>query len=191
MSPSPGRGSQIARPGLARVRTRPGPVGGQWNFSSGWNGMRVVADVGNWVGDINPDVMGIRDNGDLYLYKWRATPAGLYPGVRIGTGWNVYRQVFGIGDVTGDGRNDLLGLRTDGSLWLYVGNGRGGFIGSGHKIATGFAGARAITASYFDNKAGMDLLTVDSKGNLRLYSGTTRARFTYRGIIGTGWAGYL
>lgn len=166
-------------------------IGSEWDFSSGWGGMRTVFDVGNWVGDVNPDVMAVRDNGDLYLYQWRGSPAGLYSGVRIGSGWSAFRQVFGVGDVTGDRRNDLIGLRTDGSLWLYAGNGRGGFAAAGRKIATGFSGARAITASYFDEKAGMDLLTVDAKGNLRLYSGSDRARFTYRGVIGTGWTAFL
>jgi hypothetical protein len=66
-----------------------------------------------------------------------------------------------------------------------------GFIGGGRKIATGFAGARAIMAASFDGHTAMDLLTVDAKGNLRLYSGSTRAHFTYRGVIGTGWTGFL
>ena len=161
-------------------------------FSAGWGGMSKVFGVGNWDGDaFDHDVMGIKDNGDLYFYRYKWTTAGLYSGVRIGRGWNVYRQVMGVGDVTGDQKSDLLGLRPDGSLWLYAGNGRGGFIGSGHKVATGFAGARAIMACSFDKRWGIDLLTVDSKGYLRLYSGSGRAKFTYSGVVGTGWAGYL
>ena len=172
--------------------TRGGAVQGGRVVSTGWGGMRTVFGVGNWDADVfGDDVMGIKDNGDLYFYRYKWTTAGLYSGVRIGRGWNVYRQVMGVGDITGDQKSDLLGLRPDGSLWLYAGNGRGGFIGSGHKVATGFAGARAIMACSFDKRWGIDLLTVDSRGYLRLYSGSGRGKFTYSGVVGTGWGGYL
>lgn len=36
-----------------------------------------------------------------------------------------------------------------------------------------------------------DLLTVDSRGYLRWYAGNARAQFSYRGVIGSGWGGYL
>jgi hypothetical protein len=35
------------------------------------------------------------------------------------------------------------------------------------------------------------LLTVDAKGDLRLYRGNNRAGLSYRGVIGRGWQTFL
>jgi len=42
-------------------------------------------------------------------------------------------------DFTGDDRSDLLGITISGELYLYRGNGAGGFAGSGVKIGTGWS----------------------------------------------------
>ena len=158
--------------------------------SRGWAGMAKAFSPGDWSGDRDPDVMGIKDNGDLYYYR-HTTQDTLATGVRLGGGWGGYRQVVGAGDENGDHHADILGLRSDGTLWLFPGNGRGGFARSGYKVATGFAGARTMVASDWNHDGRPDLLTVDSRGSLRWYAGNGHARFTYRGVIGTGWASYL
>ena len=172
-------------------RTGTRSIGAEWTMSTGWGGMAKVFNPGDWSGDGMPDVMGIKDNGDLYYYRWNDTSYRFYSGVRLGHGWGGFRQVMAVGDQTGDGRGDLLGLRTDGTLWLYPGNGRGGFkAGAARKLTSGFGGARAIFCTDF-NGGGPDLLTVDSKGSLRLYAGNNRGRFTSKGVIGTGWGAFL
>ncbi|WP_181139241.1 hypothetical protein [Streptomyces sp. Ru72] len=40
---------------------------------------------------------------------------------KIGTSWGIYNTVMGIGDLTGDGKPDLLGRDSQGGLWLYPG----------------------------------------------------------------------
>ena len=162
----------------------------EYALSRGWAGMAKAFSPGDWSGDREPDVMGIKDNGDLYYYR-HTTQDTLATGVRLGGGWGGYRQVFGAGDENGDHHADVLGLRPDGTLWLFPGNGRGGFARSGYKVATGLAGARTMLASDWNHDGRPDLLTVDSHGYLRWYAGNGHARFTYRGVIGTGWAGYL
>jgi len=49
---------------------------------------------------------------------------------------------------------------------------------------------RAAFVTDFDG-GGAALLTVDAKGDLRLYRGNNRAGFSYRGIIGKGWNIFL
>ncbi|WP_322899750.1 FG-GAP-like repeat-containing protein, partial [Actinacidiphila rubida] len=38
-------------------------------------------------------------------------------------GWNAYTLMAGTGDVTGDGRADLVARDASGALWLYKGTG--------------------------------------------------------------------
>jgi len=61
--------------------------------------------------------------------------------VRVGGGWNVMSALVGPGDFNGDGRVDVLARDSSGSLWLYPGNGRGGWlarvrIGGGWNVMT-------------------------------------------------------
>ena len=60
----------------------------------------------------------------------RATGRGGWrlPRVRVGTGWQVMNAIVGIGDLTGDGRMDVVARRaTTGELYLYPGTGSGGW----------------------------------------------------------------
>ena len=55
-----------------------------------------------------------------------ATASGYLPGVVIGSGWQVFNTVFSTGDLTGDGKADLV-ARTPGNVnYVYAGNGKGG-----------------------------------------------------------------
>ncbi|MEU9397548.1 VCBS repeat-containing protein [Streptomyces sp. NPDC048324] len=54
-----------------------------------------------------------------------------------------YNAVTGVGDITGDGRADLVARDATGTVWRYNGNGKGSF-GSVMKIATGRKGYKAV-----------------------------------------------
>jgi hypothetical protein len=170
--------------------TRQGTFSSWAPMGSGWDKFDKVFTAGDFGTDGQPEVMGITDGGDLSYYPYRSQTGGLYPGVRIGGGWQVFTQVFGAGDQTGDGRNDLMAIKSDGTLWLYAGNGKGGFAAAGKRIGSGWGSVRAAFVSDFDG-GGPDLLTVDAKGDLRLYHGNNRAGFSYRGVIGKGWNIFL
>jgi len=47
--------------------------------------------------------------------------------------------VFSPGDFSGDGRSDLVAVRSTGDLYLYRGNGAGGFAGAGTRIGGGWS----------------------------------------------------
>jgi hypothetical protein len=173
-----------------------GSEGGSGRFQyadlrgTGWERFDKVITSGDFTGDGYPDVMGITDSGDLYFYRHKWQTGSFYAGVRIGRGWNAFTQVFTMGDQTGDGRNDLVAVMKDGTLWLYAGNGQGGFAAAGRRIGSGWGAVRAAFSTDFDG-GGPDLLTVDAKGDLRLYRGNNRAGLSYRGVIGRGWQTFL
>jgi hypothetical protein len=46
---------------------------------------------------------------------------------QVGSGWNKFDLIFASGDVTGDGFVDVYAREPNGALWIYPGNGRGGW----------------------------------------------------------------
>jgi hypothetical protein len=66
--------------------------------------------------------------GDLWLYPGNGR-GGFLPRIRLGGGWNVMDALVGPGDFNGDQRVDLLAREAaTGVLWLYRGNGTGGWL---------------------------------------------------------------
>lgn len=95
----------------------------QWEFAD----TLIVADV---TGDDRADVV-VRDpsanNGTLYIYPNDGSgSANPWPSrFAAGTGWNIVDRIL-VGDVTGDGRPDLLArnpVESDGTLYVYPNNG--------------------------------------------------------------------
>ena len=52
-------------------------------------------------------------------------------GSRLGAGWGAFTSLVGAGDLTGDGRADLIARDGNGKLWLYPGTG-GPAFGNAH-----------------------------------------------------------
>ncbi|WP_309070808.1 IPT/TIG domain-containing protein, partial [Arthrobacter sp.] len=74
-------------------------------------------------------------------------------------------------DFSGDGNPDVLARDSKGNLWLYSGNGTGGWLKK-TAAGTGWNSMTSIVApGDFDGDKKVDLLARDSKGNLWLYSG--------------------
>lgn len=63
--------------------------------------------------------------------------------VKIASGFNTYNALVGVGDLTQDGRNDLLTRDTAGNLYRWAGNGKGGF-GGRVKIGSGWGVYKAL-----------------------------------------------
>lgn len=96
--------------------------------------------VGRWNTDGSPDSVFRRSDGTLALYRGNG-PGGLLGGTALGDGMKKYDWVTSLGDVTGDGRPDLLArLSANGRLMLLAGNsGRSGFE-KPRLVAAGFGG---------------------------------------------------
>jgi hypothetical protein len=126
--------------------------------------------------------------GDLLLYRGTGAST-LSPGIRVGGGWQIFSQLETVGDVTGDGALDVLALeRATGDLWLYPGNGRGGWLprqraGVGWNVMNALVGVGDFTG---DQRA--DLLAREAAtGYLWLYPGNGAGGWQLRTRIGLGW----
>lgn len=92
------------------------------------DGMDYVVNAGRWNGGGAPDVlMRGADSRRLFLYD--GTGAGLMqPPITLGGGWGVMRSIVGVNDITGDANADLVAIDSSGTILVYPGNGRGGFL---------------------------------------------------------------
>ncbi|SEM18472.1 FG-GAP repeat domain-containing protein [Streptacidiphilus jiangxiensis] len=79
----------------------------------------------DFTSDGKADLLARDRSGVLWLYPGTGhstTPYGAR--VKVGGGWNVYTTLVAAGDLTGDGRDDLLARDSAGRLWLYRGTGQ-------------------------------------------------------------------
>ncbi|MEV6742148.1 VCBS repeat-containing protein [Streptomyces sp. NPDC051104] len=89
--------------------------------NSGWNGMSALVGAGDMNGDGRADlIVRQASTGELWLYPGKAGALGSR--VLIGnSGWNVMDTFLGLGDVSGDGRADLVTTTTTTTKSSYVG----------------------------------------------------------------------
>ncbi|WP_158862773.1 GH25 family lysozyme [Leifsonia sp. AG29] len=162
-------------------------------LSSGWDMFTDVIAAGDVNGDHRPDLLGRKPDGTLWLYPGTGQvgsgSTGFVNGPQVGTSWNIFSQVVGVGDLSGDGWDDLLALRTDGSLWLYRGSSAG--YQSGTPVsASGLAASDLLIAGGDANGDGRpDLLARTGSGELDFYAGTmsVAAPFGAPQTVGSGW----
>ena len=112
---------------------------------------------------------------------------------KLATGSTSYNRIVGPGDVTGDGKSDLLAVTTAGTLYLYPGDNSGTSVSSRIKISTGWQRYNAVVgAGDYTGDGRPDLLARDTSGVLWRYAGTgtASAPFSARVKVGTGWQQY-
>ena len=142
-------------------------------------------------------------NGDWkndVLARWTATGAlRLYAGtgtgshatsVQIGTGWSSFNVLETVGDFSGDGDLDVLARESaTGYLWMYRGNGKGGWRLPRVRIGTGWEIMNAIVgAGDFNGDGRMDVVARrTSSGALYLYPGNGTGGWLPRTTIGSDW----
>jgi hypothetical protein len=108
------------------------------SLGTGWQSMRTLAAPGDLTGDGIPDVLAVRASDNAVL---------IYPGNKGGTlssrvavagSWGGYSDFIGPGDLTGDGRSDLVVRRSsDGALVVFAGNAMG--VLTEHNVVAGTA----------------------------------------------------
>ena len=163
-----------------------------WRALSGLSYTRATttppAPVPGLDADGRGDGMGRTGSGDLYYYPGRV---GTFAApVRIGPGWNTYRQVVSPGDLTGDRRADVLGVTSTGDAWLYKGTGTGRLL-SRVLLARGWgAYTDLVTPGDWTGDRKPDLLARKANGELWLLPGNGTGGFTTARRIGTGWQMY-
>ncbi|MDF2146479.1 FG-GAP-like repeat-containing protein [Knoellia sp. p5-6-4] len=146
----------------------------------------------DFVGDANPDVLARDNSGRQWVYPMTQDLSSGAPRlgtrVQVGTGWNIYNAIVAAGDLTGDGRGDIVTRDTSGVLWRYDGLG-GGRVSARVRIGTSWSGYLIVGTGDFNGDSRADLLARDKYGVLWLYPGTGRGGLTTRTKLGTGWQG--
>ncbi|MET7860038.1 FG-GAP-like repeat-containing protein [Streptomyces sp. NPDC005318] len=85
---------------------------------------RTSSSGADLTGDGRPDLVGRDGSGVLWLYKGTGNAIAPYAArTKIGAGWNTYNSLTSTGDLTGDGKADLVARDSSGVLWLYKGTG--------------------------------------------------------------------
>ena len=120
-------------------------------------------------------------------------PPQLNPASPIGTGWQGYDLLVSPGNWNGaaNGAPDIIARRvSNGSLWLFAGNGLGGYARP-TQIASGFNVYRQLfVAGTFTGHAHADLLAVRSDGELILFPNLGNGTLEEPVSLGSGWGGY-
>ncbi|MFF8277225.1 FG-GAP repeat domain-containing protein [Streptomyces lateritius] len=159
----------------------------------GWSTYDRAESVGDVAGTRVGDVVGRDRSGALWLHQGTGKGDSPFLGrVKIGTGWQIYSQLTGGSDLTGDGRADLVATDKAGGLWLYTATGNVNAPFSPRKqIGTGWGiyNQLTATANIAGGTAG-DLLARDKEGVLWLYLGKGDGTFAPRVRIGGGWNAY-
>ncbi|MCB5164923.1 VCBS repeat-containing protein [Streptomyces bambusae] len=164
------------------------PIGGNWSKTN------LVVGPGDLTGDGMGDLLSRDSTGTLWLHAGNGTANVFATPVKVGTGWGRYTALVGSGDVSGDGRPDLVGRSGD-SLYLFPGTGSTAApFGARVLVGTGWSAYTALAAPGDINGDGRtDLVARDAAGTLYRFTATGltgTAAFTARAKISTGWNGY-
>lgn len=168
--------------------------------SSGWNGFDYVTGAGDLNGDGFSDLIARTPGGNLYYFPGNGTTgrsgagsSGLTAGGQIGAGWDGYDAIIGPGDVTGDGKPDILARGSSGNLVLYQGTGLTGQLSPGLQPAVNTGGGwntyASMSAAGDLNGDGIpDLVARRSDGTLWFASGNSSGKFTSPIAVSQGWS---
>ncbi|MEU5215837.1 FG-GAP-like repeat-containing protein [Streptomyces sp. NPDC020807] len=183
------RADALVRDLVGRLWFLPGDGTGRMAGSGGWNAMDAFARHGDFTGDGREDLIAReKATGTLWLYPGTGTGA-LGSRKQIGSGgWNGMSRIVGAGDLTRDGRADLLAVeKATGKLWLHPGTGTGA-LGARKLVGSGWNSMNALVGAGDTNGDGRpDLVAREaSTGKLWFYPGTGSGGFGARKLIGSG-----
>lgn len=151
---SPGDVTKDGRPDLIARNSATGTVYLYKGTSAGKLSARVKL-YDNWktykkvvgAGDLNGDGIGdlLAQDRTNTLYRYYGTGKGTFTArAKVLANWGAaYNAVVGVGDITGDGRSDLVVRDTAGNLYRNPGLGNGTF-GPRVKIGSGWQGYRGL-----------------------------------------------
>ncbi len=159
--------------------------------TSGWTQYDVLTSPGDVTGDGRPDLLTRNSStGTVYLYKGTST-GKLSARVKLYDNWKTYKKIVGVGDITGDGKPDLLAQDKANTLYRYNGKGDGTFA-SRAKLFTDWGASYNTVVGVGDitDDGRPDLVSRDSSGYLWRNSGDGKGSFGSRTKIATGFGGY-
>jgi hypothetical protein len=177
---------------LYRGNGRGGLQTGRTLISRSWAAYTDILTPGDFSGDGKPDLLARKDNGELWLVAGNGKGGFIGGWRKIGTGWQMFTQMITPGDLTGDGRADLLGRTASGKLFLYRGTGIATSTANGYQpgvvVATGWASFNTVLSTgdlTGDGKA--DLIARTAANVSYVYPGTGKGTFAAGRKITAPW----
>ncbi|MFH9742044.1 FG-GAP repeat domain-containing protein [Streptomyces roseolus] len=146
----------------------------------------------------SPDILArdasgvLRSDSSVRSRRWATSTEYEVPETTIGGGWQIYDRIETVGDVAGSVHADVIARDEAGVLWLYQGDGNGGFARR-VQVGGGWQTYERITGgSDFTGDGRTDVVAVDKAGDLWLYKATGSATkpFDTRRKVSSGWGGY-
>lgn len=172
---------------------------GDWNtltgrtkVGGGWNAYNKLAGVTDVTADGKADLLARDTSGVLWLYRGTGTNTAPFAArTKVGGGWGVYNELTGAGDVTGDGRADVLARDASGVLWLYKGTGQAASPFTARtRVGGGWSAYRSMTSpGDLTDDGRADLVVQDKSGVLWLYRATGSATTPYAARVKVTGAG--
>lgn len=160
-------------------------------IGNGWSGFTALVGVHGWHASNVPGLLARDAAGTLWLYPGNGR-GGFAPRRLIGNGWNAIDVIAFGGDLTGDGRVDLLGReQATGKLWIYPGNGTGGFYAR-RQLPGDWSGYDVILSGADWSRDGRyDIIAREAAtGKLWLYPGNGAGGLLAPRQVGNGWTGF-
>ncbi|MFF4062245.1 FG-GAP-like repeat-containing protein [Streptomyces sp. NPDC001668] len=123
--------------------TSAGKLSARVKLYDNWKTYKKVVGTGDLNGDGIGDLLAQDKSNNLYRYYGKGD--GTFSArTKLFTAWGgSYNVVVGAGDITGDGRADLVSRDTGGNVWRNSGDGKGSF-GARVKIAGGWQGYKGL-----------------------------------------------
>ncbi|MFI6059896.1 FG-GAP repeat domain-containing protein [Streptomyces sp. NPDC051286] len=176
-----------------------GTLWSYWSLNNGTLSPRYkTSDDGSWKGAKPLYVSSLNENtlvdllevfdGGVYNYSYSPNDVP-----KISSSWGSYNITVGPGDLTGDGKGDLLTRDSSGYLYVHPGNGTGSGFGARIKVGGGWNTYNVIIGSGdFTGDGRADLLARDSAGVLKMYRGTGDKYRPFQSPfpVGKGWNTY-
>ncbi|MBV7699558.1 VCBS repeat-containing protein [Streptomyces sp. TRM70350] len=161
---------------------------------SGWSTSVRAVPVGDPSGDRCNDVLVKFSSGTVRLYKPACgaalKPSTPYTTIGTGTGWNQYDILTSPGDITKDGRPDLLArTASTGTVYVYKGTSTGKFAARVKLYDNWKTYKKVVGAGDLNGDGIGDLVAQDKANALYRYYGTGKGAFTSRVKLSSNWGG--
>ncbi|MCW2131668.1 FG-GAP-like repeat-containing protein [Arthrobacter sp. VKM Ac-2550] len=160
----------LVRPGSGR-----GSYSSLVRIGTGWQTCKQQTAVGDCNSDGKNALLAVRPDGKTYFYLGPGTGRRHGPRRVVASGWNAYTEIAPVCDYDGNGTDDVVFHKKDGTLWLRTGLAkRAGspWFSAARKMGSGgWNGCyRILGASDFNRDRKADMLVTESDGSAWFYA---------------------